>query len=835
MAKKIDRRPLSELCPWLLPLKDGSIVVTKDSSLLATFELTGLDTDSAKVADINWLSENVQRAAFGLNNLPITLWWTVKRCKTDHWPGLPMPDEISQMIDDARKESFLAGENYANRHFVSILLTPQVGVSRFKERVNNFVTNGEPVAKAIWYSGMSMLSKKYAFAYSAKELDTAVSTFEDILANFKDRLDSIRPRRLVGDEYFSFLNGMASPLNGFKSDKTKLPKSMMFLDQMVGESTVSVGGKLLGIEGQEDGYLAALSVKGWPEHTFPDMGVFGLTDSILSWPGEVTISQIFRVSPKEKTLKYLKGIRQFNELLSFPLFTYVMGAFNGGNMNPERGNRVRMDAALQATDGHSEVEAGQAMYGWYNYTVTMAAETVIETEEMVSWVSKAFIQYGLSSVREKMHLVSAFAGTMPGNTHDVARWAFMRSDNMADFAPVRGIRQGEKVNRFLTEQTGKPCPPVTIINTSRNTPFNFNFHVGDLAHTFVVGPAGAGKSSFVNFLISQWRKYGSRVIIFDKDHSCRIPTILQGGTYIDMRPGAKNISINPIRLVSDHENHEFVAKWVEGLISSRGYRVTSSDEKYLMEAIIGVAADPDPDHWRLITLYALLPPHLQEHLEAWVGNKPLARYFDNIEDNLDLGGFTAIEMSALMENPRVSSSFLDYIFYRIWMVLKNQTTPVPTLIYIEECWFFMSDPDFEQKIRDWLKTFRKKVAHVVMATQSVDDLAESKVFSAIRDNMPTRIFLPNPNATSESLAELYVRQFELTNEQIQLIRNATPKRNYFIVQPGLAKMVECQFTPEIMACIRSDTAAQIAFNHHYNDGKPESENWKINYIEEMIK
>lgn len=802
---------------------------------MATFEITGLDTDSAQIADINWLAEGVQRAAFGLNDQPVTLWWTVKRVKTDDWPGLPMPDEISQLIDDERKAAFLSGENYVNRHFVTVMSTPQAGVEKFKERVNGFITEGIPMVKALYYAGMSMLSRKYAFAYSGRDLDQVIGKFEELLTTFADRLAKVSPRRLSGSEYFAFLNGMASPLNGFQANKMTLPNGYGFLDQMVGQSTIDVGGKLLRIDGQESGYLSAHSVKGWPDYTFPDMGMSGLTDSILSVSGEVTISQIFRVSPKEKTEKYLKGVRQFNELLSFPLLQYVFAAFNGGGINPDRGNKTRMLAADNANDALSEVTAGQAMYGWYNYTVTVAGSTPEQTEEMSHYVSKAFTHYGLTSIRETLHLLSAFAGTLPGNTSDVARWAFLRSNNMADFAPVRGVSQGEKRNKFLSEQTGKECPAVTVLNTSRNTPFNYNFHVGDLAHTFIVGPAGAGKSSFVNFLISQWRKYGSRVIIFDKDHSCRIATLLQGGKYIDMKPGVSNISINPFIMALDPAHHEFLARWVEGLISSRGYRMTSQDEKAVMEAIAGVAADPDPRHHRLMTCYTLMPPHLQEHLDAWVGNKPLARYFDNIEDNLDLGEFTSIEMGALMENPRVSSSFLDYIFYRLWMVLQNQKTPVPTLIYIEECWFFMSDEGFEQKIRDWLKTFRKKVAHVVMATQSVDDLAQSKVFSAIRDNMPTRVFLPNPNATSESLAELYRRQFELTDEQIQLIRNATPKRNYFITQPGTAKMVDCKFSPTIMACIRSDTAAQIAFNRHYNDGNPESRDWKINYIEEMTR
>jgi len=166
------------------------------------------------------------------------------------------------------------------------------------------------------------------------------------------------------------------------------------------------------------------------------------------------------------------------------------------------------------------------------------------------------------------------------------------------------------------------------------------------------------------------------------------------------------------------------------------------------------------------------------------------------------------------------------------MVLDDQVSIIPTIIYIEECWFFMDNPAFEEKIKDWLKTFRKKVANVVLATQSVDDLAQSKVFASIRDNVPTRILLPNFSAESESLSYLYRTQFELKSEQIKSIKFAIPKQNYFIVQPGIARMIECIFDKETLACLSSDKLSLSTFAHWYNDGNPIDPDWKMKYIKE---
>ncbi len=822
-------RNLSELLPFLIPANpSGSIVINKDSSLMASFEIDGLDTNSSGIDEINFLSERVAQAGRNLADQPVVIYWTVKRVKTDDWTGMPMPDTISQLIDDNRRHDYYQGNNFINRHYVTITMGTKLGSSRFQEKINVMVSNGYSMAEAIYNATRSMISNKFAFAYTAQELEMANFQFEEILSSFIDPIDRIHPRRIIGDEYLLFLHSCSSPLNAFKQDKIK--PFQTFLDEYLGESDIHLGGKLLRIEGENEGYLSAVSVKGWPSHTFPDMGESGLIETLLLLPSELTISQVFKIASKDDSKTHLKYIRQFNEMLTYPFMTYLMSAFNGGHMNEDRANPIRAQAATDATYGLAELDSGTTSYGWYNFTILCANEKPDTVERMTEFVIKTLRNYNMVAVREKLHLLSAFAGSIPGNHSHLARWSFLETNNMADFAPIRGVKSGDRINKYLTEQLKKNCKAVTVLNTDKNTPFYFNFHYTDLGHTFVVGPPGAGKTTFMNFLLSQYRKYDSRVIIFDKDNSCKVATILQGGAYIDMSPGKTTVTMNPIALIGEEKHWQFVASWIEGIMCSRGYKFTSQDEKDLFIAIKSTAANNDQTYWRLMTIHSLLPNHLGALLDAWVGDKPLAKYFDNIEDNLSLGDFTGMEMGAIMQDVRASSAFLDYVFYRIWMVLDSQEKLKPTIIYIEECWFFMDNPAFEDKIKDWLKTFRKKMANVVLATQSVDDLSQSKVFASIRDGIPTRIFLPNFAAESESLSYLYRTQFELSPEQIKAIKFGIPKKNYFITQPGFARMVECVLDKEILACLSSDKLTLSTFDHWYNDGHPIDPDWKMQYI-----
>jgi type IV secretion system protein VirB4 len=56
-----------------------------------------------------------------------------------------------------------------------------------------------------------------------------------------------------------------------------------------------------------------------------------------------------------------------------------------------------------------------------------------------------------------------------------------------------------------------------------------------MGHTFVFGPAGAGKSTFLCLMESQFLKYrNAGVIILDKDKSARSITMASGGVYTEL-------------------------------------------------------------------------------------------------------------------------------------------------------------------------------------------------------------------------------------------------------------------------------------------------------------
>ena len=82
------------------------------------------------------------------------------------------------------------------------------------------------------------------------------------------------------------------------------------------------------------------------------------------------------------------------------------------------------------------------------------------------------------------------------------------------------------------------------------------------------------------------------------------------------------------------------------------------------------------------------------------------------------------------------------------------------------------------RIREWLKTLRKRNVSVIFATQSLADVQRSGIAPAIIESCASRIFLPNPQATEPQLRTTYAG-FGLNDRQIAIIAHAQPKRDYY--------------------------------------------------------
>jgi type IV secretion system protein VirB4 len=111
-----------------------------------------------------------------------------------------------------------------------------------------------------------------------------------------------------------------------------------------------------------------------------------------------------------------------------------------------------------------------------------------------------------------------------------------------------------------------------------------------------------------------------------------------------------------------------------------------------------------------------------------------------------------------------------------------------------------------------LRTLRKKNAAVVLATQSLAEIANSPHRDVILESCPTKLYLPNPEARNAASRELY-RRFGLTDRQIEIVTEATPKRHYYYVSPLGRRLFQFSLCPAALAFIGAGSKDDILSAH----------------------
>ncbi|SFT83848.1 VirB4 family type IV secretion system protein [Paraburkholderia aspalathi] len=852
-----DRRSTAELVPWLFRFSDA-LVVNKDSALMATYAFSGPDADALSTGHILELMDNLVTSLRDTARRPVTMWWTVHRRRSAQYLSAPMPDPVSQQVDDARRATFEQAANYTNRHYVTFTLAPEVGIDRFAGKVTHGMTrDGLPVARSLMQAVRGTFSDQYLFAYTASELATVVETFEHILFGFVAGNPRLACRRLSGDRLGAFMHACGSPASDHLQ-AVPVP-DIPALDVAMCDSEVRPGHDYLHFyAGGRQRFGIAAGIPGrrdfWPDSVLPTS-----LDGLLKVPGEVTISHCFRVTSPSAAMRFIDGVRRYHEGRRLDTRSLLAAALRGGDMSGARQNQARSDAADEANRRAGKVEMAEELYGYYNLSV-LSYSPVFETGPFddghtadAAWtqaaathkaVEEALRAAHFTPLRETLHALSAFATTIPGMWRECARWSFIDTEALARLLPLRGVSDGHRINAHLTKETGVLCPALAAFPTEFGTPYWFTGFLGDVGHMLVCGRTGFGKTIFMLLCATLFRKYpNARLYGFDKDLSMRIPTILQGGRYMqfDSEPGDvhsdERAQMNPLVLLADPRHLEFLVEWVVLLVQQRGtYRVSAGDRRELETAFAAVrsrGSRTDRRLWRLRTVHASLPAGpLADELALWVGGAVHAHYFDNVDDSFDDAHWVSMATDRILASPVIARPFLSYVTYRIQDSLEQRRANGvigPTLVMLPEIWNLLDDESFARQIGNWIVTMRKKLGCVWMDAQSPEQVSSSSVWPQIRDNVLVRVFVPVENFTP-SAKTAYQRDFGLSDGQIRTIQKLVAKRDYFIAeQGGASRRISVPLDPRSIAILRSEMSAQIVFDRHLHSGYPD---WKERYTDE---
>jgi type IV secretory pathway VirB4 component len=309
----------------------------------------------------------------------------------------------------------------------------------------------------------------------------------------------------------------------------------------------------------------------------------------------------------------------------------------------------------------------------------------------------------------------------------------------------------------------------------------------------VQGATGAGKSFLLNFLLTHAQKYDPVTVVFDIGGSYDNLATALGGSIWRMGLADQAFTINPFCLVPTPPNLHFLFSFVRVLLEGSGqYQCSLVDDRDLYEAIENVYA-LDPPQRRLFTLVNLLPRPLGQQLHRWVRGGPYAAFFDHAEDTLTFQRVQCFDFDGLDQFPLVLEPLLFYIFHRSSAAIDDRSSAAELKLFVlDEAWRFARNSTVTAYMTTALKTWRKRNASMLLATQSGEDFTRPDLLRTVVESCPTKFFLANPGMDTDRAREL----FHLNHTEASLITGLQPRRQALLKRPDVAKVINLDVDPE---------------------------------------
>ncbi|MEQ1756528.1 MAG: conjugal transfer protein TrbE [Micropepsaceae bacterium] len=767
---------LADHLPWAALVAPG-IVLNKDGSFQRSFKFRGPDLESATEAELVATCARLNNVFRRLGS-GWALFIEAERFPALGYPASHFPDPLSWLVDEERRAAFepeaagaeISAKNttlkvhHESAYYLTLLFLPPPDHQSRAEQALLERLPGE----------RDLAAKDYLAAF--------ISETDRVL----DLLTSLMPeiQALDDAQTLTYLHGTVST----RKHPVAVPETPMYLDAILVDEPL-VGGLDPMLGGH---HLRSLTVQGFPNLTRP-----GLLDDLNRL--DFSYRWVTRFIPLDKlhAAYMLSKLRRqwFAKRKSIlAILREVMFNEPTSLIDSDADNKAAdADAALQ------ELGGDDVAFGYLTTTVTVSDESAVRATEKLRAVERVINGRGFTTIRETVNAVEAWLGSLPGHVYANVRQPLVHTLNLAHLMPLSAVWAGPERNEHLNS------PPLLLAATQGSTPFRLSTHVGDVGHMFIVGPTGAGKSVLLALMALQFRRYqGAQVYVFDKGFSARATIIAMGGDHYSL--GAKDaLAFQPLRGIDDVHVRSWAAEWIHGLLLHERVAVSPEIKEAVWSALSNLGGAPEAQR-TLTGLSVLLQSNaLKAALAPYTLEGPFGRLLDGAQDRLALRDVQCFEMEELMHEQGAVSPVLTYLFHR----LEEKFDGKPTLLLIDEAWLFLDHPLFSSRIREWLKTLRKKNVAVVFATQSLADIADSKIAPALIESCPQRIFMANDRALEPQARAAYER-FGLNERQIELIASATPKRDYYLQSRRGNRLFELGLGPVALALCGTSSAADQA-------------------------
>lgn len=760
-------RPLASQIPFSRHVTD-EVIRTKDGMLMIVMKLDGYCFETADISEINVKLLGRNDIMRTLGNSRFALYTHLIRREIKPTIDSSFENEFCEELDKRYNTALSHKRMFVNDLYLTIVRRNLQGnVGTFDVFMNK------------------VLGRKTGDGSSYDEAE-AINELNDVATATRESLVSYGARQLKvvdrgGDYYSEPLEFLIQIINGAQPRSMHLPR--MDLADALSQKRLLFGPKAFEIRGagpEDTRYGAMVAIKEYPSLTGP-----GLFNALLRVPYEFVATQSFSVIDKPAAMAGMDRVgRQIDQ------------SDEGGSIIAEHLDLARDDLL-----------SSEAVYGVHHFTIQCLGTDISEVTKCITAVGAALTDASVIWVREDLAIEIQFWAQLPGNPSYISRGGIISSKNMAGFASLHNYPSGTPANNHWG-------PAISVLETTSQTAYYYNFHVNDLGNFTIVGPSGSGKTVFLGFIAAQAQRIIPRpkLVLVDKDRGLEIFVRAMGGQYEVLRAGEPT-GFNPLQMANTGFNREFLYQLLSFMLRSpTGQEMTASEEQVIRTAIASLmSVEPEQRTFTEFStllrgrirsgdndLYSRLSPWIKAEQRGWLFNNPL--------DQFNVSSIFGFDMTSVLDDPETRTAALMYIFHRMEELLDG----TPVMIFLDEGWRLLDDDVFSAFIKDKLKTIRKQNGIIGFGTQSAADIVRSKSASTLIEQTPTNIFFPNPKADDAS----YASAFRLSAREVNWVRTTPPESRTFLIKHGRDSVIarlNLGSMPDLIKVLsgRTETVSQL--------------------------
>jgi type IV secretion system protein VirB4 len=778
------------------------VIRTKWGDYVQVFKIAGASFESADDEQLNNWHERLAIALRNVASPNLALWTHVIRRRERSYPQGAFDDEFASQLNEHYKERISGERLMVNELYLATVYRSTTGV----------VTN--------WTSKILSRTSRGAVELDLRSALDACEKLRQTLQASLDRYE-IEPLGLYehrGQICSRVLEFLGVLING---EWQRMPLPQAPLNEILATSRPVFGVESIEYRSPTDTQLGAmLGIKEYPTPT-----VTGMFHALLSAPFPLVLTQSFTFLTKASGQGLLQ--RQYARMLNAGDLAVTQAAQLKEALDALAGDEFVMG------DHHLSLLVLTDPFSRYDKAEVAAQQRILN--DRVGIARRILSETNMAVAREDLALEAAFWGQLPGYFSRRLRKAPITSRNFAAMSPFHNYPVGRARGNHWGDA-------LTLLITSARSPFFFSLHASepkdreggsrrDVGHTFLCGPTGGGKTVIIGFLISMLTKFACTQVIIDKDRGLEILVRALGGEYLPLKNGIPT-GCNPLQLPPTPANVDFLKSWLRLLAQNgQGPAILPVREESDLELALRGTLALDLSERRLSRLIEFLDPTTVDgvyaRLSPWchLTAGDYAWAFDNPEDlivpRLAANSLIGFDCTDQINHLGIRTPMTAYLLHVVSQLLGTRRL----VCFMDEFQALLADPSFAGFADTSLPTWRKLDGVMVLATQSPRKVIESPISRSVIEQTPTKIFLPNNDATREDYIEgfgLTVREFKLIKEQLE------PGSRSFLIKQGRHSVV-CQldlkgFAREL-AVISGRSATVEIMNRAITAYGPAPEDW----------